>query len=987
MSTLFFRNRHLLYLSITVCLVAGISALRTLPRQEDPRIVNRNPLVVTRFPGASAQRVETLVSEKIEDALQEIEEIKKLESTSRAGVSIVSIELQDEIGVGENDGVFSEIRDKLSEAEQGFPAGVGEPFFDDKRDPVAFTLIVGLNWTHKSPPRMGILTRIAEDLADRLRSVPGTELVRLYGEPDEEISVTVEPDALADLGLTPVEVARQISDADAKAPAGVLRDDRSNYLIEVAGELDSLARIGAVPLKEKPGETVVRLAEVAEIQREWRDPPSEIALADGRRSIFVAARMGRGQRVDEWSQDAQAVVDSLRTRLGEGIGVETVFEQDRYTSVRLAELGQNLLMGVGIVMTVILLTMGWRASLVVGSAIPLIAALTVFGLLLVGGVLHQMATFGMIIALGLLVDNAIVVVDEVRKLRLKGHSPLHAVQGTVTHLFAPLLASTMTTVLAFAPIPLLSGGAGDFVGLIGGSVIMAIIGSFAVSMTIIVSLAALFGRFEQSACGTSWWRNGISMPRLAKPYRSLLYWTLRRPLLSIPLACSPALLGFVLIPFLGNQFFPPVDRNMFHVQLWLPRESSIEQTRREVVKIEQVIRTHPEIKRVDWLIGGSFPSVFYNLVMDQDDSPHYAQGILTSRTANEVDRLIEELQQQLDARFPGAQLLLREFGQGPPVQADVQIRLFGPDVPTLQRLGETVRRKLQSHPQTLHTMVTMPRGEPKLWLEADEDRARLAGFQLRDLSGQLQANLEGATGGSVLEEREELPVRIRYSHDRRKDLTAVASTNFVPLAGDWVPLETLGELRLKPALASLFHFNGERCNIVEGYTRNDSLPIDVTYAVLDELEAEGFALPEGYRLQLGGAVEQDQEAVENLATYAPVLIVLMIATMILALRSLRTAVLLMLEAVMCVGLALLATWSYALPLSFNTILGTLGLIGVGINDSIVVLAAIRANPAASAGDHDAIVEEVVGTTRHIVSTSLTTSGGFLPLLLFIGGDF
>jgi len=987
-STLFFRNRHLLALAVVVIAVAGGSALYTLPRQEDPRIVNRNPLVVTLFPGASAQRVEALVTENIEEALQEIDSIKDLESTSRSGVSVVAIELEDEIAAGENEEIFSEIRDKLSQAQDRFPPGAGEPFFDDKREPVAFTLIVGLTWTHDGPPRLGILKRLGEDLADRLRNVPGTELVRLYGAPDEEITVAVHPEELADLGLAAAEVARRVDAADAKSPAGVLRSDDSRYFIEVAGELDSLARISSVPLSDGAGGSVVRLDDVADVRRRWRDPPGEIALANGRRAVFVAARMGRGQRVDRWSRNAASVVDALRAKLGRGIAVETVFDQNRYTSKRLQELAFNLFMGAVVVMVVILLSMGWRAAVVIGSAIPLVAALTLFGLLMVGGALHQMAVFGMIIALGLLVDNAIVVVDEVRKLRLKGSSRLDAVRGTVSHLFAPLLASTITTVLAFAPILLLPGGAGDFVGMIGGSVIMGIVASFAVSMTIIVSLAALLGKFDSPTPAAGWWRNGLSTPLLAERFRAFLKWSLRRPALSFPLACSPALLGFLLIPFLGNQFFPPVDRNMFHVQVWLPRESSIQRTQAQVEAIEQAIRDHPDIERVDWLIGGSFPTVYYNLVMDQDNSPHYAQGILTSQTAAQVDRLIPELQRRLDAQFLAAQILVRQFGQGPPVKADVQFRLFGPDIPTLQRLGDTVRRRLQSHPDTLHTMVTMPRGEPKLWLQADEDRAQLASFRLRELSGQLQANLEGVTGGSVLEELEELPVRIRYGDDRRGDLSAVASTNFIPRrGGDWVPLETLGDLQLKPALAEVFHFNAQRCNVVEGYTRNDALPIDVAYEVLDELRRQGFELPAGYRMELGGGVEQDREAVGNLATYAPVLVVLMITTMILALRSVRMAALLLLEAVMCVGLALLATWSYGLPLSFNTILGTLGLIGVGINDSIVVLATIRANPAALAGDHQAIVDEVVGMTRHIISTSLTTAGGFLPLLLFIGGDF
>mgnify|MGYP002621795493 CR=1 FL=1 len=987
MSTLFLRNKHLLFLTIAVSLVAGASSLVSLPRLEDPRITNRNPLIVTVVPGASPERVEALVTEKIEDALDEIEEIKDLESTSRAGISLVAVELDDAVGQGENDKIFSEIRDKLDQAKREFPPEAQSPLFDDQRGAVAYTLIIGVAWNADAPPELGILTRLGNELADRLRNVSGTEVVRLYGEPAEEIAVTVDPAELADLGLSSEDVARQIRLADAKAPAGVLRSARANYFMEVAGELESLERVAEVPLRGGDELSLVRLGDVAEVRRQWREPPDEIALADGKRAIFVAARMGRGQRVDVWSDAAAQVVDNFRVETGKGVLVETVFDQDRYTSARLGELAGNLLLGALVVMAVVLAMMGWRASLLVGAALPLVAALTLFLLLVAGASLHQMSIFGMIIALGLLIDNAIVVVDETRKLMLKGHRARTAVDRAVRHLFAPLLASTATTVLAFAPIPLLPGNAGDFVGMIGGSVIFALVASFAVSLTIIAALAGLYGKFSAAQEGGSWWQTGIYIPAVDRGFRSALDWGLRRPLLAMLLACSPALLGFAIAPLLGDQFFPPVDRNMFHVQVWMPRETSLGHTRDKLAEIEARIRGYDAVNRVDWLVGGSFPSVYYNLVMNQDNSPDYAHGIITAESAAAVDALVEQLQDDLDASFLGTQIVIREFGQGPPVESDVQFRILGPDIETLQALGEQMRLKLQSHPDVLHTQVTMPRGEPKLWLAADEDEARLTSFALRDLAGQLQANLEGITGGSVLEQLEEMPVRIRFASERRDRLAQVGSTNFVLPGGDWVPLEALGGLELRPELAGVTHFNGQRANTVKGYTRNDSLPINVTYAVLQQLEDQGFQLPSGYRLELGGAVEQDSEATGNLAAYAPILVTLMIATLILTFRSVPLAAMLGVVAVMCVGLALLSTWSIGFPVSFNTILGTLGLIGVGLNDSIVVLAAIRAHPQAREGDRRAIAEEVMGCSRHVLSTTLTTIGGFLPLLLLVGGDF
>jgi multidrug efflux pump subunit AcrB len=300
-----------------------------------------------------------------------------------------------------------------------------------------------------------------------------------------------------------------------------------------------------------------------------------------------------------------------------------------------------------------------------------------------------------------------------------------------------------------------------------------------------------------------------------------------------------------------------------------------------------------------------------------------------------------------------------------------------------------VRLALQEHPQTTHSQATMVRGESKLWIEADEAETRLVGLGLRDLAGQLQTNLEGGVGGSLLEDLEELPVRVRYADARRAELDDIASTSFVAprAAGGWVPLEALASMSMRPTTGSITRYDGERCNVVQAYVRSGALPIDVAAEVGEALDAAGFKLPAGYRIGAAGAVEQDEEAKGNLVIYAPVLVTLMVSILILAFRSVRLALLLGTVAFLSIGLGLLATWLIQFPVSFNTILGTLGLIGVAFNDSIVVLAAIRANPAAREGEVSALVDEVAGVTRHIVSTTLTTMGGFLPLLLIVGGDF
>jgi len=639
---------------------------------------------------------------------------------------------------------------------------------------------------------------------------------------------------------------------------------------------------------------------------------------------------------------------------------------------------------------VVLFTMGWRAGVIVGMQLPLVALGSLFVLQMMGGALHQMSIFGMIIALGLLVDNAIVMTDHVTGHLKGGADRADAVARSQSDLFWPLFASTVTTALAFAPIQLLPGSAGDFVGWIGGAVIIAIVLSFLTAQTIVPALAA---RFYAPGGKKGFLATGITWQRGVAAVEAALRYGIRRPLIGILVAISPALLGFALAPTLGNQFFPLVDRNMFDVRIWLPQRASLEETGRLVERVDAALREREEVERVTWIVGASHPPVYYNLIEDQDRSPHYAQGEVLVGTGREADRLVRELQHAFDERFPQARILLREYGQGPPVSADIQYRLFGRDLAQIQEIGERLRLALQSHEDVLHTRMTAPRGEPKLWFVPKEEETRLAGLFLGDLSRQIRAAVDGATGGVVLEGLADLPVRVRYSDGTRGDLSLVGSAPIVRAGGapgqppDWTALAAFGEFDLRPETPALARFDRLRVNTVEGYVRNEALPITISQNVLADLRAGGFSLPPGVTLELGGAAEQNEEAISNLLIYVPALLVVMIGALILIFRSLGNALILVTTVGLCFGLAMLATWSWGLPISFNTILGTLGLIGVGLNDSIVVLTEIRKADRNRSGDVEAVVGAASGVLRHVVSTTLTTMGGFLPILLFIGGDF
>ncbi len=990
LSTYMMDNPYLLVLTIIIILVGGLSALNSMPRLEDPIITTRNATIITMVPGASAERVEAQVTEKIENGLQEIAELKTIETTSKAGISTVSIELEDYITKENNQEVFSRVRDKLDDAARTFPPDAFEPVFDDKRAASAFSLITALSWEGSEAVPLALIKRHAENLADRLRNIPGTELVRMYGEPEEQILVEVNPVQMVDLGLTIDVLAESLRSADVKVPAGALNGNRNDFLVEVAGELDSVARIARVPVATGPFGTIVRMGDLAKISRSVAEPSGEIARSSQKRCVFVAARVREDKRVDQWTSRASAIVEEFSASIDQTVKVDNIFVQDKYISARLVELGFNLLLGGIIIFLVIFFFMGWRASLIVGSALPLSASLTIFIIAMFGGQLHQMSIFGMIIALGLLIDNAIVITEEVRKNLDNGHSGRTAVTRALSHLFLPLLASTLTTILAFAPILLLPGNVGDFIGSIGWSVIVALASSFFIAMIIIASLTGLFGAQSRLDSRLPYWlQHGIQATWLSRFFRNFLSRAFSRPLLTLLIAALIPIAGFKAASTLGVQFFPRTDRNMFELKLWLPTSTNINHTASITEKIEADLLQQEGVTDIHWLHGESFPSVYYNLVMNKDGSSHYAQAIIETPDFQTVKRLIPQIQERLDLSYPEAQVVVRQFGQGPPAEADVEFRVVGPNTRELQNIGEQIRLVLAEHPSILHTQVTMPRGEPKIHFVASEEETNLAGLKLTDLARQLQSNLQGVVGGSVLEDVEELPVLLRFGDMQRNDFGDLRDIRFTSPAQpqSWIPLSSLGKLELGATSGGITRRDGERTNIIRGFTRNDALPIEVTRFVMDELDKGQFSLPVGYRLQVGGEQESQQDAIGNLLLYLPVLLLLTVAILILSFRRVMIAVILGVVALLSVGVGLLATWVAGLPLSFNTILGSLGLVGLAFNSSIVVLASILANKEALDGDPEALAEQVLGSARHLISTTLTTIGSFLPLLILIGGDF
>ena len=983
LSNLYYRNPRLLALTLILILVAGLASLQLLPRAEDPNLTGRNAQIFVAFPGADATRVEVLVTDVIEDMLAEFQEIKEIKSVSRPGISTVLIELQD--AIYETEPIWTEIRDDLAGIQPKLPAGALAPDFVEF-ELAAYTLLVGLTWDLESDPNRAILGRLSDELADRLRAVPGTHDVVISGAPTEEVLVELDPAQVAALGLNAQLIAAAIQRSDSKVAAGELLGSANEIQLEVTGELDSLDRVRNVLVdRSQDGTSFVRVGDIATVRKTEALPVKNVALLDGEPGLVVAARMEVGRRVDVWADRALKVTDGMIGELPMGVRGEVLFDQSKYTRARLGDLVWNFIVGALLVMIVMFFTMGWRSAILVGTALPLTTLMVMQGLRIIDVPLHQMSVTGMIIALGLLIDNAIVVVDEVRHRLEEGLGRAKAVSEAVKHLAIPLFGSTLTTCMAFAPIALMPGGAGEFVGPIALSVILAVGSSFFLALTITPALTGLLDRLSPAKGAQTFFARGLYFKSLDRVYGAVLAFLYRRPLLGIGVAVVAPVLGFLAAGRLPEQFFPPADRDQFNVEITLDRSASIERTEEIAVKAREVISRHGRVERVHLFLGQNSPKYYYNLVESQRDAPYFAQALVQLDGPKDSIRVVQDIQTALDEELPGTVVLAKQIEQGPPFDAPVELHIFGPDLARLREIGNEVRLVLAGLPGVTHARSTLDGGTPKLRFALDNESARLTGTDNVGVADALERSLSGTMGGSLIEGTEELPVRVRVGSGFRGSVAEIETLS-LPTSMGWTSLASLGDLDLVPEIATVAHRNRRRVNTIQGFIRAGTLPSTVLAELKAKLADSGFETPEGYELEIGGESAKRDEAVGNLASSAALLLVAMAAALVLTFNSFRFAAIVGIVGFLSVGLALLAVAVYGAPFGFMTIVGAMGLIGIAINDSIVVLAALRDDKDARTGDVAATVRVVRRASRHVLSTSLTTMAGFAPLIL-AGGAF
>ena len=953
------------FVALILVLVAtvGAAGLLSLPRLEDPTLSARFALVKTVLPGSDALRVETEITERVEEALQEVDQIRLMRSQSRPGISVVTLELKDHVDIESG---WAEVRQEIDRIESSLPQDAKKPELETL-DVRAYALILSLSWTGNPPANPVILQRQAEKLEDILLGVKGTESVKTFGSNPEEVTVLLDQDKLQSQNLSPLDIAEPLARQEARITSGQMISSTHRHVIQTDTRFHSADEVRTTPSIPTPSGDFLSLDSVGRVRRGIALPLQEEALVAGREAIVLAVYAEDHIRVDRWTDEALKALKSWE--VPNGLQLDILFEQNETVESRLSTLALNLLLAVVGVSAVILLMMGWRASLVVATSIPLTAACVLGGLVFMGIPIHQMSVTGLIVALGLMIDNAIVITDEMKTERDGGHGRRESVRIVVKRLTLPLTSSTATTVLAFLPIALLPGGVGEFVGSIAITVIIALISSLILSLTVLPVLF-LWLEGETATSGDDIWCS----PKLVNLYRRML----RHPWTTISLSLILPIMGFLTVPTLQEQFFPPTDRAQIRMTLELSNSRTAEATRRAAQEVREALLEDQRVEEVHWVLGRSIPKFYYNLTERRAGEPNYAEALIQLKSNTGTTLLIRSLQEKLDRRFPSYRPRVIQLEQGPPFDAPVEIHLYGADLAAQRAAGDRLRLELSQDPRVVATNATLSNDLANLELKVDVVKTRRAGLDPERVARFLAVSTLGQRVGTIFEETEALPVVVRLADADRASLARLDSLKIKTPKGA-IPLSSLVEWRMVPEQAGIAHRHQRRCNSVQAFTVAGTLPATVLNPLLKKLETGEIRLPPGITYEIGGEAEQRNRAVGNLMVYVAPLVVLMLSSLVVAFGSFRLAFLVGAVGLLSAGSGFGTLALLGIPFGFNAIIGTMGLLGVAINDSTVVITALQEE--APQGDPEQVARTVARSTRHVVATTLTTIAGFLPLLL------
>ena len=977
---LFLEKPRVFVLTILFILISGFFALNSVPRQENPELAQRWSNVQVVYPGASPERIETQILEPLEAKLREVYEIRRLVSSASDGFSITLIELKDDVDPSLIEDTWSEVQDKIDQARADLPSEIKTELIRSSGPPA--TLLYAVKWLGDGSPPKILMTRVANDLRLELAYGGGTDKALLFGGSEEEVLIEIDNAKISSMGLSFQEISKRIKSMDNKRPVGVFNDENKEILIKSKDNLRTIHEIEDLPIQIFSGSDIIRLGDIADIRKTPRIPSEEMVYVDGYPAILIQVNAAFKQRIDVYAKKLEEIAKAYDSDLPSELSIIKLYDESFYLTEKFDNLSWSIFLATNTVILLSYFLLGLRSALIVGITIPLTVCIVLFGCRLLGLPLHQTSMTGIIIALGLLIDNAIIMVEDYKYRRRVGHSPKNSALISFKNLWIPLAAATATTALAFLPVATGKGPSVEFVGGMAITVILSVCGSLFLALfvtPVFLNYMEKLSIFKNKELATE----GYSNTNLAIVYRKFLLWNFDKPKRGILIALILPIIGFILFSFLKQDFFPELDRNMFRVSVELPPNSSIEVTESETMKLRESIYRNAkfDIRSDVWFIGRKLPRILYNVI--GGDSPlgnnNVADAFFLSEDYSSMIENLPDLAKLIVKQNPNLRIIIDKFDSGPPVFSAVEYRILGDDPEILKILGQKLELIISDAPDIFLTRADLSQVSTKFELDFNNSNMLLSGLNLQILLDEISIATQGVKVGTMLDGNKEIPIRVRGL--KYQDFNDSIQYISVPGDNSLNYSSSFGELNLTSKPTSLGRFEGSKVNTVQGWIWPDKYASETENHIKDAVDLFQKSLPPGYTLNLSGEAESRSESQAQLFSSAAIFFVLIIIALISALNSFREASIILSVAILCTGLAFFGLFVGNANFGFIGLVGAVGLIGLSINDAIVVLSHIKEANENNDLNKEGLTDVVMRSTRHIITTSFTTVGGFLPLLL------
>ena len=970
LSALAVRQRSITLFLIVAIILSGTYAFLRLGRAEDPSFVIKALTVTAVWPGATAKEMQELVAEPLEKRMQELRWYDRVETFTRPGIAVMMVTLSDKTPPAAVPEEFYQARKKLGDEAPKLPTGVQGPFINDEYSDVIFA-VYALE-AHGMPPRE--LTREAETLRQRLLHVPGVKKVNIQGERPERIFVEFSYARLANLGVTPRDIFGALQHQNAVTPAGSIDTNGPQVFMRLDGAYDDLQKIRDTPIAA--GARTLKLSDIAEVKRGYEDPPTFLIRHDGEAALVLGVVMQDGWNGLDLGRALNAEEKQIAHTLPAGVRFTKVVDQAVNIREAVGEFMLKFFVALTVIMIVSLISLGWRVGIVVAAAVPLTLAAVFVVMLLTDRVFDRITLGALVIGLGLLVDDAIISIEMMVVKLEEGFERAKAAAYAWSHTAAPMLSGTVVTIIGFTPVGFARSTAGEYAGNIFWIVGFALIVSWLVAVFFIPYLGV---KLLPDIAPVRGGHAGIySTPRYQR-LRELISWAVDHRFKVAGMVVAVLLLAGLGMGFVKHQFFPSSDRPEVLVEVQMPEGTSIEATTAAAIKVEQWVRQQPEAKIVTTYVGQGAPRFFFSYNPELPD-PAFAKLVVLTPDARARDHLKLRLREQIAKGLaPEARVRVSQLIFGPFPRYLVNFRVMGPDPNQLRIIATQVQTVMRANPHTRQVNQDWGERTQTIHFVLDQDRLQLMGLSSSDAAEQLQFLLTGVPVTQVREDIRTVEVIARSAGPERLDPARLGDLTLTNRTGRMVPLSQIGHVEIRPEDPILRRRDRTPTVTVQSDFDEAMQPPEVSMEIEKALAPIIAHLPDGYRIETGGNIEDSAKANAALLPVFPIMLLLTLLVLVLQTRSLSAMAMVFLTAPLGLVGAVPILLILHQPFGFNAILGLIGLSGILMRNTLILIGQIHTNEAQGLDPYQAVVEATVQRARPVLLTALAAVLAFIPL--------